>query len=133
MREYLVQGSINLESGSMLRVEDGRHILIYVWEGELWLTEDGERKDRFLRAGDWYRLARAGAAVGTALARSVVTLTAPVPVNFARRIVLQKADGKTRVELYSAARERSLDLRIRLRRAWAALVGPLTLPASGAH
>jgi len=131
MREYLVQGSINLERGAMLRIEDGQHILLYVWEGELWLTEDGEREDRFLRAGEWRRLARAGTAVGTALERSVVTLTAPEPVNFARRIVLQKAGDKGRVELYSAARERALDLRIRLRRARAALFAPRALPTSG--
>jgi hypothetical protein len=131
MREYLVQGSINLERGALLRIEDGPRILVYVWEGELWLTESGEREDRFLRAGEWRRLARAGAAIGTALERSVVTLTAPEPVNFARRIVLQKAGDKGRVELYSAARERALDLRIRLRRARAALFAPRALPTSG--
>jgi len=132
MREYLVQGSINLERGALLRIEDGQHILLYVWEGELWLTEDGEREDRFLRAGEWRRLARAGTAVGTALERSVVTLTAPEPVNFARRIVLQKAGDRSRVELYSAARERALDIRIRLRRAWAALFAPRARPTAAA-
>jgi hypothetical protein len=132
MREYLVQGSLNLEHGSILRVEDGQRVLIYVWEGELWLTEDGERQDRFLRRGEWHRLERGGAAIGTALRRSVVTLTAPEPEGFARRIVLQKAGGKGRVELYNAAQERALDLRIRLHRAWAALFAPRALPTSGA-
>jgi Protein of unknown function (DUF2917) len=128
MREYLVQGSINLAHGSMLRIEDGQQILIYVWEGELWLTEDGERQDRFLRQGEWHRVERSGAAIGTALKRSVVTLTAPTPVGFARRIVLQKAGDAGRVELYNAARERALDIRIRLRRAWATLFEPRALP-----
>lgn len=133
MREYLVQGSLNLARGSMLRIEDGRQILIYVWEGELWLTEDGERQDRVLRRGEWHRVARSGAAIGTALERSVVTLTAPSPEGFARRIVLMKAGNAGRVELYDAARERALDIRIRLRRAWAALVEPRALPGAGAH
>ena len=55
MQEYLVQGSLNLKRSSVLRVEDGRGILIYVWEGELWITEDGERSDRIVRRGEWGR------------------------------------------------------------------------------
>jgi hypothetical protein len=132
MREYLVQGSLNLVRGSLLRIEEGRDILVYVWEGELWLTEEGERQDRFVRAGEWYRLARGGAAIGYALQRSVVTLTAPRPVDFARRIVLQRAGGAAPVELYSAARERSWGFRARLQRAWAALFAPRARPTTAA-
>ena len=51
MQEYIVQGSLGLTRGSLLRVEDGQDLLVYVWEGELWLTEDSERTDRILRAG----------------------------------------------------------------------------------
>jgi Protein of unknown function (DUF2917) len=130
MREYLVQGSIPLARGSLLRIEDGRGILIYVWEGELWLTEDGERRDRFLHQGEWHRLARGGEAIAQAFERSLVTLTAPRPTEFARRIVLQKAGGAPALELYNAARERSRDIRLRLRRAWAAIAGPGATGAS---
>lgn len=132
MREYLVQGSLNLARGSLLRIEEGREILIYVWEGELWLTEEGERQDRIVRAGDWYRLARGGAAVGYALQRATVTLTAPKPVDFARRIVLQRAGSAAPVELYSAARERAWGMRARLLRAWTALFAPRSRPTTAA-
>lgn len=130
MREYLVQGSLNLVRGSLLRIEEGRDILIYVWEGELWITEEGERLDRFVRAGEWYRLARGGAAVAYALQRTVTTLTAPKPVEFARRIVLQRAGSTAPVELYSAARERSWTVGARLHKAWTALFAPRSRPTT---
>ena len=106
MEEFIVQGSLSLARGSMLRIEDGRDILVYVWEGEVWLTEERERKDRILRAGEWHRLERQGAAIAYALGRSVLTLTAPEPVQYARRIVLVKPRGAEPVVIYSAARER---------------------------
>jgi hypothetical protein len=132
MREYLVQGSLNLTRSSVLRVEDGRGILVYVWEGELWLTEDGERQDRIVRGGEWHRLERNGAALLYALQRTVVTLTAPEPVDFARRILLQRAGTPEPIELYNAARERTWGWRARLKRLWADLVRPLTPGATGA-
>ncbi len=132
MQEYLVQGSLNLKRSSVLRVEDGRGILIYVWEGELWITEDGERSDRIVRRGEWHRLERNGAALCYALQRSMVTLTAPAPTDFARRILLQRAGTREPVELYNAARERTWSFRGRLRRLLINLVRPFALRATGA-
>jgi len=63
---------------------------------------------------------------------AVVTLTAPRPVDFARRIVLQRAGSAAPVELYSAARERSWGLRARLHRAWTALFAPRARPTIAA-
>jgi Protein of unknown function (DUF2917) len=130
MQEFIVSSSLNLTRGSMLRIEDGRDILVYVWEGEVWLTEERERKDRILKAGEWHRLERQGAAIGYALQRTVVTLTAPEPVQYARRIVLIKAGDEAPVELYSAARERAVGLAARLRRLWLALFAPQARPTS---
>lgn len=132
MQEYIVQGSLGLTRGSLLRVEDGQDLLVYVWEGELWLTEEGERTDRILRAGEWYRLERNGAAVGYALDRSTVTLTATEPELYARRIVLVKAGSSTPVELYNAARERGWNLGARARRLWSALFMPQARPTTAA-
>lgn len=132
MQEYIVQGSLGLTRGSLLRVEDGQDLLVYVWEGELWLTEEGERTDRILRAGEWYRLERNGTAVGYALDRSTVTLTATEPELYARRIVLIKAGSAAPVELYSAARERGWKLVARARRLWSALFMPQARPTTAA-
>lgn len=133
MEEYIVQGSLGLTRGSMLRIEDGRDILIYVWEGEIWLTEERERRDRLLKAGEWHRLERQGAAISYALERSVVTLTAPEPAQYARRILLVKAGDAAPVELYNARRERKhglAQLAARLRRRWAGLFAPYSRPTT---
>ena len=135
MEEYLVQGSLGLTRGSMLRIEDGRDMLLYVWEGEVWLTEEGERRDRILKAGQWHRLERQGAAVGYALERSVVTLTAPEPAQYARRILLVNAGSAAPVELYNASQERVhrlAQLAARLRRRWAGLFAPYSRPTTAA-
>ncbi|MGD9954341.1 MAG: DUF2917 domain-containing protein [Burkholderiales bacterium] len=132
MQEYIVQGSLGLTRGSLLRVEDGRDILVYVWEGELWLTEDGERSDRVLKAGDWHRLERDGAAVAYALKRSVLTLTAPEPEFYARRIVLAREGAAAPVVLYSAARARGWQVGARLRQLWASLFAPHARPTTAA-
>ena len=130
MQEYIVQGSLGLTRGSLLRVEDGRGILVYVWEGELWVTEEGERADRLLQAGEWHRIERDGAAVVYALKRSVLTLTAPEPEYYARRIVLARAGSAAPVVLYSAARVRGLHLGARLRQLWSSLFAPNARPTS---
>jgi hypothetical protein len=132
MQEYIVRNSVSLTRGSMLRIEDGRDMLVYVWEGEIWLTEHGERRDRLLRAGGWHRLERAGAALGYALERSVLTLTAPQPEQFARRIVLIGAGGAAPVELYNAARVHKSGLAQRLRQLWFGLFAPRARPTSAA-
>jgi hypothetical protein len=132
MQEYIVQGSLGLTHGSLLRIEDGQHILIYVWEGEVWLTEEGERVDRIVGPGEWYRLERNGATVAYALKRSTVTLTAPEPQYYARRIVLASAGGAAPVELYNAARERGWRIGARLQRLWSVLFAPLARPTAAA-
>lgn len=78
--EYIVQGRLGLGSGSVLRIEDGPGVVVYVWEGELWLTQEGDPRDHFVRAGEWFRIDREGAAVGSALGGgAVVSVTAPRP------------------------------------------------------
>lgn len=132
MQEYVVQGALGLTRGSMLRIEDGRDLLLYVWEGALWLTEEGERRDRVLRAGEWHRLERQGAAVGYALERCALTLTAPEPAFYARRIALLKAGSAAPVVLYSAARERAAGLGAWLRRLWTGAFVPQSRPTTAA-
>jgi hypothetical protein len=135
MEEYVVQGSLDLAHGNVLRIEDGRDMLVYVWEGKLWLTEEGERTDRVLVAGQWHRLERGGTAIANALARCLVTLTAPEPRFFARRIALTRAASAAPVELYSASRERLHVLAApaaRLRRLWARLFAPQARPTTAA-
>lgn len=97
--EFIVQGRLPLQKGGLLRVQDGPGVVVYVWEGELWLTQEGDRRDYLLRAGQWFRLDRGGVAVGTALGRAVVSVTAPRPDFVVRR----KADqGKVHADFAPA-------------------------------
>jgi len=102
MNEYVVQGSLAMARGSFLRIEDGADLLLYVWEGELWLTQEREHRDRWLKAGDWFRLDRDGQALVQAMARTVITITSPEPERSARRISLTRAGTGIPVELHAS-------------------------------
>lgn len=122
--EYVVHGSLGMTRGSMLRIEDGRDLLIYVWEGSLWLTQERDRRDRYLAAGDWFRLDRDGVAIAAATSRSTISLTAPQPELYAKRVALAKAGTGVQVEIYSAARK--------ARSFWARLFAPHARPTTAA-
>ena len=100
--EYVVHGSLGMTRGSVLRIEHGRDMMIYVWEGGLWLTQEGDRRDRWLGAGDCFRVERDGVTLAQATERSTISLTAPRPEGYARRIAVTKAGTGIQVELYPA-------------------------------
>lgn len=56
MDQEAMKESVSLGRGNTLRIDGGRGTLVYVWEGELWLTEDGSLDDHVLTAGQWFRL-----------------------------------------------------------------------------
>lgn len=133
MTEYLVQRSIDLARGGTLRIEDGRDMVIYVWHGQLWVGEEGEHRDHVLQAGDWLRLKRNGAAIGYALqGGAVLTLTAPRPEHYARRIAMTPAHSDAPVELYDSAEARKAEMAARVRRLWAKLFAPHARPTRAA-
>jgi uncharacterized cupin superfamily protein len=103
MDGYLVKGSIGMPRGSLLRIDDGAGMLVYVWEGELWLTQEGSRKDHMLQAGQWFRVERDGAALAHAFRNSVVSLSSPVPEVPAERIALSYHHNSTPVVLHRRA------------------------------
>ena len=127
--EYVVEGSIAMTRGSILRFEDGRDLTLYVWEGAVWLTQEGDLRDRYVGPGGWFRLDRDGVAVAHATQRTVMSITAPVPERFARRIVLAKAGSTLPVELYAAVPTQP-SLGARLRRFWADLFEPRARPTT---
>ena len=100
--EYVVNGSLGMTRASVLRIEDGRDMVIYVWEGGLWLTQERDHRDRWLGAGDWFRVERDGVTLAQATERSTISLTAPQPEGYAGRIAVTKAGTGIQVELYSA-------------------------------
>jgi Protein of unknown function (DUF2917) len=77
MRETIAQGPLAMAPGSLLRIDDGAGALIHVREGEIWLTEEGSRKDHVLGAGQMFRIERDGATLAHAFRRSVINVSAP--------------------------------------------------------
>jgi hypothetical protein len=129
--EYPVHGSIAMTRGSVLRIEDGRDLLLYVWEGGIWLTQQGDPRDRHVAAGEWFRLDRNGLAVASALSRTALTITAPAPELYAERITLSPSGSTVAHVLYSAAQAQA-PVMARLRRFWSGLFAAHARPTTAA-
>ncbi|HEY8067900.1 MAG TPA: DUF2917 domain-containing protein [Burkholderiales bacterium] len=108
MDGYPVKSSIGIPRGSMLRIDDGAGILVDVWAGEIWLTQEGSGKDHMLRAGQRFRIDRSGGAIAHAFRRSVVSLASPARNIQARRIALLHPRGALPVVLHQRAGSRAL-------------------------
>jgi hypothetical protein len=70
-----MKSPVGMPAGSILRIDDGAGVLIHVWEGELWITQDGSPKDHMLLAGQSFRVDRGGATIAQAFKRSLVSLS----------------------------------------------------------
>ena len=62
-----IAGSIPLHTGEPLRLQNAFGRRIAVLEGNVWVTQDGDRRDVVLRAGDEFRFDRPVSAVVSAL------------------------------------------------------------------
>jgi len=103
---HVVHGGLGIGRGASLRVEDGAGILVYVWEGELWVTQEGDPRDYFVAPGRWFRIDSGGTTLMYATRRTHAALTAPAPERYARRISLTPAGTTVARVLYEAPRRR---------------------------
>jgi len=103
--DYMVRGATALPRGSLLLIEHGRGVQIELWDGELWITQEGDGRDHVIGPGVKFRLEREGILLANALKGAQLTLTAPVPAHYAERVVLTLAGSAPRV-LYERSRER---------------------------
>lgn len=95
--EYLVQSNIPLARGSMVRITDGRDLLVYVWSGAAWITQEGDKSDRFVPAGGWFRITSPGVTLISALERGAIALTSPYEEHGAERVEVLRS-GTAAVE-----------------------------------
>ena len=121
MDGHLINGSVGMPRGSLLRIDEGAGVLVYVWEGELWLTQEGSCRDHVLQPGQWFRLDRGGATLLHAFRRSVVSLSASAPEAPARRITLLRSDAEAPAVLHRSGVSR-------LRRVLRRLLGGVDSP-----
>ena len=108
MSEYKSNTSIGMPRGSLLRIDDGAGVLVYVWEGELWLTQDDSPKDHMLLAGQSFYVERGGAALVHAFRRSTVSLSSPWPDLPARKVTLTRTGASAPVVLHQRRRMQPL-------------------------
>ena len=88
---YVVHGGLGMARGSHTRIEDGRGMLVYVWDGELWITQHGDPRDYFVKRGECFEVKRDGTTLMYALQRTQATLTAPTPEGYASLISMTPA------------------------------------------
>jgi hypothetical protein len=50
--------ALRLKRDGVLRIERAEGIVVEVSHGEVWLTQEHDPRDYFLRAGDWLRIDR---------------------------------------------------------------------------
>ena len=102
MQHYLVHEIPPLQRGSMLRVENGREMLVNARHGCVWLTQVGERLDIVLQTGQQFRISRDGCTLIQALRDSEVDLLSPEGRPLAQRIALVTAGGARSVSIHEA-------------------------------
>jgi hypothetical protein len=73
--EYVVQADLDLVRGNMVRIKDGRGLVVRVVSGEVWITEEGDPRDRFVTAGRLVRIASSGVTLVSAIGRSSISLS----------------------------------------------------------
>lgn len=129
--EYLVQGNLPLVRGSLVRIEDGREMLVYVLSGSVWITQERDRRDRYVAAGGWFRITARGLTLVSALGRSAIALTSPREEGFAERIDLVRA-GTGEVEAISVMPGKLEALRARVAKTWSGWFAPLARPTTAA-
>lgn len=79
-------GAMRIEEGRVLLIEDGRGTLVHVAEGCVWLTQEGDPRDRVLGAGESFSITRDGRTVISALEASMIGVASPLRKSFAAAV-----------------------------------------------
>lgn len=98
--------SVRLAPGDVLRIGDGRGLLVEALEGSFWLTQEGEGCDVDVRERGSFRLDRNGCALLTTRRGGVLGVCAPVTQSLATRIDLDCAASADRVVIHAATSRR---------------------------
>jgi hypothetical protein len=70
-----------MHRGGLLRIEQGPDTVVRVREGAVWLTQEGDARDRHLAAGEAFRLDRPGLAIVQALQHTTLSVSVPQPAS----------------------------------------------------
>src|ERR1051325_9491779 len=75
MDGYSVYGATGMPRGSLLLIEHGRGMQIELWDGELWITQEGDTRDHVVRGGTSFRVEHEGIVLANSLKAERITLT----------------------------------------------------------
>jgi len=76
--------AIRLKQNSTLRLDRAAGIVVEVSKGEVWLTQERDPRDYFLRAGDWLRIDRPETVVISAMGQDAWVALTPLQSEPAR-------------------------------------------------
>jgi hypothetical protein len=85
-----------------LRIADGRAHVVAVFEGQVWLTQDGDLRDVFLEAGESFGFESSGVTLVQAMRDARLLVSEPAALEPPRRIDAQALHQRAR-ELRDAA------------------------------
>lgn len=108
---------VSMPRGAVLRIEGGAGVLVCVWSGEVWLTEQDSASDHVLVAGQSVRLHCAGTALAHAFRRAQIGLSSGGESLAASRITLIPPGGRPPALVYRRETVLAAVLR-RLARLW---------------
>jgi hypothetical protein len=70
--------TMRLKQNGILRLEKAAGLVVEVAKGEVWLTQERDPRDYFLRAGDWLRIDRPDTVVISAVASDTWIALSPL-------------------------------------------------------
>jgi hypothetical protein len=68
---------LDLRPRDTLTLDAARGALVRCLEGRVWITQDGDRADHVVGAGDWFRVDREGAVIVQATRPARVAIESP--------------------------------------------------------
>jgi hypothetical protein len=93
MNIHISSSTITLAPGSLISVWDGNGARVLCRTGTLWVTQEGERKDAVVRAGEALTISRSGRTVISALEGASLALYAPAMADVSVRRQKLRASG----------------------------------------
>ena len=73
----VLAAGVQLEGRDLVGVRNARGALAFVESGTVWITQENDRRDVIVSAGEWMRFDRAGIALVQAHRSATITITAP--------------------------------------------------------
>ena len=83
MKIKLNDARIELERNQILNLSDALDVRIACVSGALWITQDRDRRDIVLKAGESFTIDRDNVVLVSAVEKSVIAMTMPAPVHLA--------------------------------------------------